>query len=92
MPLRTKGKRAFVSVSAVVVFGKKFALPECVLHEHGCGRRARSSSWPSEHPVDAKIDSREPHIPEGRNSRHLLSLTGCGVGPRLPGLPRVSSY
>lgn len=44
--------------------------------------RTRSLSWPCERPVDAKMDSRGPHIPEGQSGRHLLSLTADGVlGP-----------
>lgn len=37
--------------------------------------RAHSLPWLSEHTVDAKIDSREPQVPEEQNDRHLRSLT-----------------
>lgn len=80
--LEMKGKRALVSVSALVVLVRSLLLPICVFYvSMHVASRARVLSWPSEITVDARIDSREPHILVGQNNRCVLSLTGCQALP-----------
>lgn len=83
--LGTKGKTALVShYGGDGVFLRSLPLPELVFYtSKDVTIKTHLLSWPSEHTMDAKIDSREPHIPLGQNNRHLLSLTRC-VGPTCP--------
>lgn len=83
MPLGTKGKRVFVSQCQPWCFlVRSLPLPQCVFYTSvDVASRTRSLSWPFERLVDAQMDSRGPHIPEGQSSRHLLSLMGCWAPP-----------
>lgn len=71
-------------VVMVCVFLRRLPLPECVFYtSKDVTIKTHLLSWPYEHTMDAKIDSKEPHIALGQNNRHLLSLTRC-VGPACP--------